>query len=83
MMSPVSVHAHQGLERAIADAARSGGAAMFGYNGKDPARAHGLRSDQRIASAADLDKANAAGKATGRKFRRGDKMTGTLLDITV
>jgi hypothetical protein len=83
MMSPVSVHAQPGLERAIADAARAAATTMFAYNGKDPTRAHGLRNDQRVSTAADLAKANQAGKATGRKFRRGDKMAGTLLDITV
>ncbi len=85
MMSPVSVHAPVGLERSIAEAARAAAAAVFGYGGKDPSGrpAPGLRSDQRVATAAEVAKANPAGKASGRKFRKGDKMAGTLLDITV
>jgi hypothetical protein len=85
MMSPVSVHAYQGLERAIAEAARAAATSVFAYSGKDAAGrpAPGLRNDQRVTTAADLARANAAGKASGRRFRRGDKMAGTLLDITV
>lgn len=82
MMSPVSVHAHQGLERSLAEAARTGQSAAFGYDSRSfGARADGLRADQRVMTAADLAKAKLAGKSTGRKFRRGDKMLGTLVDI--
>lgn len=85
MMSPASVHAHQGLERSIAEAARAAATGTFGYGAKEAVgrAAHGLRSDQRIGPAVELERPNAAAKPRGRRFRKGDKMLGTLLDITV
>jgi hypothetical protein len=85
MMSPASVNANFGLERAIAESARAAAAASFGYADRDAAgrATTGLRADQRVVTPEEVARANVAGRSTGRKFRKGDKMVGTLLDIKI
>lgn len=84
-MSPVSVHAVQGLERAFSDAGRAAETFVSSLAARETTGGArlGLRSDQTVRAATDLLKAKIAAKANGKSMRAGDKMQGSLLDILV
>jgi hypothetical protein len=84
MMSPASMHAYQGLERAFADAAKASQTFVSGFAASEAgpaARTPGLRSDQTVRAATDLIRAKTAAKANAKVLRAGDQMMGSLLDI--
>ncbi len=84
MMSPASIHAYQGFERAFADAGRASEtlvATMAAREGRPAVL--GLRSDQSVRAAVDLARAKIAGKANARSMRAKNEMYGSLLDILV
>lgn len=85
MISPTSVHAYQGLERAFADAARASETFVSSLAAREVGASarSGLRSDQTVRAAVDLAKAKLAAKASARAMRAGDKLAGSLLDILV
>jgi hypothetical protein len=84
MMSPASVNAYQGMQRAFSDAARAAETIVSGFaateNGS-ASKSSGLRGDQTVRAMIELGRAKTAAKASAKVFLTADEMTGTLLDI--
>jgi hypothetical protein len=83
MMSPTSVHAYQGMQRAFAEAARAAETIVSGFAAAETGAASkaGLRGDQVVRAMVDLTRAKTAAKANAKVLRTADEMTGSLLDI--
>jgi hypothetical protein len=83
MMSPASIHAYQGVQRAFADAGRAAETIVSGFAPVDPAAPakSGLRGDQVVRAMVDLTRAKTAAKASAKLLHADREMTGSLIDI--